>query len=148
MTSLTVGASAASAVVLVGVAVGASSPTMRTSSSVSAWACADRSAATALSACATAGRAAAAASVASWLSARARSSCAVISPTSGGGVDDPHALAVALSTASAAADKSTLRLLRVGWGLGTCNILPLQNGRLHIDGPARLPLAAAALAYR
>ena len=76
-----------------------------TSSSDSAWACADRSDATAFSACHCRRAADAAASVASWLSARARSSCAASSSTSGGGVDDPHAVAVAPSSAMAAADK-------------------------------------------
>src|SRR3954469_11369431 len=96
------------------------------SSSDKACACAERSDATAVSACAVGGGGvAAAASAASWLSARARSSCAASSSTSGGGGDDPHATAVLPSSAKAAAENNICRLLTVGGGLGTCNILPL-----------------------
>jgi hypothetical protein len=67
------------------------------------------------------------------------------------------------SNANAAAPNNTRRLLTVGGRLGTCNILPLparpQRGdkacmmsthaAVHsLDAAARLPLAAAALAYR
>ena len=125
-----VGAFAGAAVVLVEVVVGAFLPTIRTSSSDNACACAERSDATAVSACAVGGGGvAAAASVASWLSARARSSCAASSSTSGGGGDAAHAVAVPPSNARAAAPNNICRLLTVSGGRGTCNILPLLAHR-------------------
>ncbi len=57
------------------------------------------------------------------------------------------------SSANATAPISTRRLLTVGTGLGTCNILPPCGSRdstvaADPKPDARLPLTAAALAYR
>jgi len=110
---------------MVVVVVGAFLPTIRTSSSDSAWACADRSEATAVSACAVAAECCCR-GVCGELAVGARHGRV------GGQLIDfrwwrrrPHAATVPPSSANAAAPNNTRRLLTIGGGLGTENILPL-----------------------